>query len=89
MLNKDNSRSIIVSSSIINQNESNLGLFNVLSFVSSLLHQGLVIQQLQSVHLFTVLLVLLILHLGHQHILVLLVHVLQVFLFVLLVLEES
>ena len=69
-------------------NGSNVGFLDVLVHVGSLLHQGLVVQQLEGVHLLPILLRLLISHLGHKDLLVAVVHVLYVFRLVLLVLLE-
>jgi hypothetical protein len=69
--------------------QSHFCLLDVLVLVGHLLHQGLVVKQFQRVHLLTVLVGLLVSHLRLQHVLVLLVHVLQVLLLRLLVVEEG
>jgi len=73
----------------MNMGESNLGLFDVLGFLGCCLHEGLVVEQFESVHFLSVFEVLLVLHLRQQHFFVLLVNALQVFLLVFFVLDEG
>lgn len=73
----------------MNMGESNLGLFDVLGFLSCCLHEGLVVEQFESVHFLSVFKVLLVLHLCQQHFFVLLVDSLQVFLFLFFVVDEG
>lgn len=68
---------------------SNPSLLYVLVLDGHFLHQGLVVEQLEGVHLFAVLLSLLVGHLGQQHVLVLLMDILQILILLLLVVVEG
>jgi hypothetical protein len=69
--------------------KSDFGFPDVLGLVCCGLHERLIIEQFQRVHLLPVFVVLLVLHLRYQHFLVFLVHPLQVLFFLFLVLYEG
>lgn len=69
--------------------ESNFSLFNIFRLISCCFHQSLIIKQFESIHFLSVFELLFVFHLGQQNFLMFMVNPLQVFLFLLLVIEKG